>query len=483
MPDAMRAKVKPRTVKGFRDIMPHQVVARRRVIETIRKAFERYGFLPLETPAVENVDALEGLGEEGSKMLFRMTSPEGDAIALRYDLTVPLARVVAQYQNLPRPFRRYQVSPVWRADKPDPGRFREFIQFDIDSVGAPTVLADAEILMAMDEALRNLELKFKIRFSSRKLLNTILLWAGVPADRCQSTMRVMDKFDKIGLKEMLFEMGAGRTDRSGDKIRGLELSPAAIDKIGEFYESYAAPRAGGNPAGVEALAPLADLFKDVKGSAEAIQEMIELDSYLRIARIPPERIALDMSLARGLDYYTGPIFEATLTDLPRFGSIFGGGRYDGLVERFSGQGAPATGASIGIDRLVAAMEKLGLVSEKWAVAKVLITIMDKDRIADYLAMAMEVRDAGIPAELYVGGNKPLKKQFSYADRLGIPLVIIAGSNEFDEGTVSIKDLGEGKAEGAGTESRDTWVKERFGQVTVKRAEMISFLQEHLGPES
>src|SRR5437867_4032912 len=219
MPEGASGRVQPRTVKGFRDILPHQILARRRMIDTIRNAFEQYGYVPLDTPAIEYMDALVGLGEEGTKNLFRMKTPEGDDVALRYDLTVPLARVVSQYPNLPRPFRRYQVAPVWRADKPDQGRFREFIQFDIDSVGSPSVLADAEILMAIDEAFRALGLRsFRIRFSSRKVLDALLRWSGISGASGARTLRILDKLDKQGREAVLLELGPGRVDASGDKI-------------------------------------------------------------------------------------------------------------------------------------------------------------------------------------------------------------------------------------------------------------------------
>jgi histidyl-tRNA synthetase len=465
--------VQPRTVKGFRDILPHQVVARRKMIDTIRAAFERYGFVPLDTPALEYVDALLGLGEEGTKNLFRMKTPEGEEVALRYDLTVPLARVVSQYPTLPRPFRRYQVSPVWRADKPDPGRFREFIQFDIDSVGSPSVLADAEILMAMDEAFRSLGLtSFKIRYSSRKILNSLLRWAEIPGDAGMRALRVLDKLDKQGIQAVLLELGPGRTDASGDRIPGLGLPEEAINKVGRFLDLQ---RVAGS--GRTSLLDAAEkLFTEVEGSREGFTELREIDRFLRAAGVPDERVAVDLSIARGLDYYTGPIFEAILTDLPEFGAIFGGGRYDGLVERFLGTKVPATGASIGVDRLLAALEKLGLVASGWATARVLTTVMDLARIADYLAITREVREAGIPAEIYMGEAAGLRKQIAYADKVGIPVVIIAGSNEFDAGTISIKDLREGKQHEGDAASRDAWVKQRFGQRTVARGEMVATIR-------
>jgi histidyl-tRNA synthetase len=424
---------------------------------------------------VEYVDALEGLGEEGTKSLFRMRSPEGEEIALRYDLTVPLARVVAQYPDLPRPLRRYQVAAVWRADKPDPGRYREFTQFDIDSVGAPTVLADAEILMAMDEALRALGLRsFRIRFSSRKVLDALLRWAGAPGPEGARVLRVLDKLDRQGREAVLLELGPGRTDASGDRIPGLGLPPQAVERIGRFLDLPASlPPPPSRAAVIDAVE---SLFAGGPGAGEGIGELREMDRHLGAAGIPAERVMVDLSIARGLDYYTGPVFEASLPDLPEFGAIFGGGRYDGLVERFLGVKVPATGASIGVDRLLAAMERLGLVEARWATSRVLTTVMDAARIADYLAMTREVREAGIPAELYVGEPAGLKKQIAYADRAGIPLVLIAGSNEFESGTVSIKDLREGKRREGEAASREDWVTRRPGQRTVPRAGMVAALR-------
>jgi histidyl-tRNA synthetase len=485
MSDAAPGSVKPRTVKGFRDILPHQVVARRKMIDTLRETFERYGFVPLDTPAVEYVDALLGLGEEGTRNLFRMKSPEGEEIALRYDLTVPLARVVAQHADLPQPFRRYQVAPVWRADKPDPGRFREFIQFDIDSVGAPTVLADAEILMAMDEALRALGLRsFRIRYSSRKILNALLRWVGLPEAEGARALRVLDKLDKQGLEAVLLELGPGRMDASGDRIQGLGLPPAAIEKIRRFLVMpQEMQRAAGGGAALtrgEIIAAVEDLFAGVERAAEGIDDLRQIDRHLTAAGVGDDRVVVDLSIARGLDYYTGPVFEAVLTDLPEFGAIFGGGRYDALVERFGGAKVPGTGASIGVDRLLAALDKLGLVEAGWATARVLTTVMDAGRLAEYLALTREVRQAGISAEIYMGEAASLKKQIAYADKAGIPIVIIAGSNEFEAGTVSIKDLREGKKREADASSRDAWVKQRFGQQTVPRAEMIAAIRSLLG---
>jgi histidyl-tRNA synthetase len=479
MADSAPVKVKARKVKGFRDILPHQLLARRRMIEVIRGAFERYGFVPLDTPAVEHLDTLLGLGEEGTANLFRVESPEGEEIALRYDLTMPLARFVSESRDLPRPLRRYQVSSVWRADKPDPGRFREFIQFDIDTVGASSSLADAEILMAMDEALRELEVSFRIRFSSRKILNSLMAWAKVPPGKAGHALRVLDKLDKQGMEAVTLELGPGRVDSSGDRIPGLGLEQASIQAIQVFLglprEIESSPIAA--IPRVRILDAVESLFAGVEGAAEGITELREIDGYLTACGIDEHRISVDLSIARGLDYYTGPVFEAILTDLPEIGAVFGGGRYDGLVEKFGGEKVPATGASIGVDRLLAALDKLGMVpGDGWSTARVLTTVMDRERTTDYLALTREIRDAGIPAELYMGDAKGLKKQFAYADRAGIPVVIIAGSNEFEEGTVSIKDLREGKRREGEAATRDDWVKKRFGQQKVPRGEMVKVIR-------
>ncbi|HXI03434.1 MAG TPA: histidine--tRNA ligase [Candidatus Saccharimonadales bacterium] len=471
--------VEARKVKGFRDILPHQVLARRRMISTFRAVFERYGFVPLDTPAVEYLDALLGLGEEGTKKLFRMQSPEGDEIALRYDLTVPLARFVSESPELPRPLRRYQVAPVWRADKPDPGRYREFIQFDIDTVGASSPHADAEILAAMDEALRELGVSYRIRFSSRKILDSLMRWAGVPAGKAAGTLRILDKLDKQGLDAVCLELGPGRTDASGDRIPGLGLGAEPVEAITRFLDL---PREI-QPSPVVAvprgalLDSVEKLFSGVEGAAEGIGELRLMDGWLAASGIDESRVEVDLSIARGLDYYTGPVFEAILTEAPELGAIFGGGRYDGLVERFLGVKVPATGASIGVDRLLAGMERLGLVAgEGWSTASVLVTVMDRERMADYIALTKELREDGIAAEIYLGDAKSLKKQFAYADRVGIPVVVIAGSNEFAAGTVSIKDLTEGKKREGEAATREEWVGKRFGQQTVPRAGMAKVVR-------
>lgn len=460
--------VEPILLKGFRDYLPAQVNARQKMLTIIRGVYERYGFVPLETPALEYLTTLVGYGEDGSKQIFRLKNPEDESIALRFDLTVPLARVVAQYPELPKPFRRYQVGPVWRADKPDPGRFREFYQFDLDTVGSSLMASDAEILCGMYDTLIALGFEqFQVRFSDRKILNTLLDYAGIAHERGHQVFRVLDKIEKIGLREVEKELTIGRVDVSGDKITGLGLSSGQVEKIKEFLSLPTATRK-------EVIDELRKLFRGVSSADEAIGELAEVCSFLDALEIPVERVYVDLSIARGLDYYTGPVFEASLLNAPEFGSVFGGGRYDGLVERFLGKKIPATGASIGVDRLFAAMQKLNLVEMTPATAQILITVMDRTKLIEYQKLTRELRQTGLNTELYLGTETSLSKQLQYANEQKIPIAIIVGGDEFAKNEVTIKDLKLGsqlqEKKNAGVfKDRDEWLREsRKAQVTVPK---------------
>ncbi|MDL1893305.1 histidine--tRNA ligase [Sphingobacteriales bacterium CHB3] len=462
--------VEPRLLRGFRDYLPAQMNARLRMIAAIRNVYERYGFQPLDTPAQEYRVTLMGYGEENTKQIFAFQNPEEEDVALRFDLTVPLARVVAQYPDLVLPFRRYQVAPVWRADKPDPGRFREFIQFDLDAVGTSSLAADAEILCAMHDTLKALGIeRFKVRFSDRKVLNSLLDFAGISHDSAHSVFRILDKLEKIGIDGVSAELTEGRIDASGDKIPGLGLNNNQVERIKEFI---AVPKGKRR----EVLSSLESLFTKVESAKEAVEELRFVCNSLDALSISEDHVQLDLSIARGLDYYTGPVFEASLDDAPEFGSVFGGGRYDGLVERFLGRKIPAVGASIGVDRLFAAMEMLGLHRLAPSTAKVIVTVMEPSRLSAYQKLTRELREAGINTEMYLGEEKTLGKQLQYANRQQIPLAVIIGSDEFAKGEVTIKNLKLGgelqdKKKTAQGKEREEWLKlSRTVQVTVPLAE-------------
>lgn len=464
--------VEPKLLRGFRDYLPAQMNARLKMIATIRRVYESYGFQPLETPAQEYRVTLLGYGEENTKQIFSFQNPEEEDVALRFDLTVPLARVVAQYPDLPLPFRRYQVAPVWRTDKPDPGRFREFLQFDIDSVGTATLAADVEILCAMYDALRALGFeRFRIKFSDRKVLNSLLDFAGIPHASSHNVFRILDKLDKIGLDGVTAELTRGRMDASGDKIPGLGLTAAQVDGIKAFL---ALPR--GNRR--EVLGALTTLFQNVPSAVDALAELTFLCDSLDLLGIPDAQVRLDLSIARGLDYYTGPVFEASLDDAPEFGSVFGGGRYDGLVERFLGRSIPAVGASVGVDRLLAAMQKLGLVDDAPATAQVLVTIMEPAQLPVYQQLTRTLRQAGVNTEMYLGEERSLGKQLQYANRQRIPVAVIIGTDELARGEVTIKNLRLGgqlqdKKKSADGKEREEWLKlSRTVQVTVPQQDVV-----------
>lgn len=463
-------RVRPRISRGFRDLMPQQLLARQWMIDTIRSVYERYGFLPLETPAVEYLDVLTGsdAGDEASQSIFTVSNPEQEALGLRFDLTVPLARVIAQYkQDLTRPFRRYQVASVWRGDKPDKGRYREFMQFDLDSVGTRPPLADTEIIAGMCDTLAALGVpSYRVRYSSRQVLNVLLAFAGIPQTRAADVFRVLDKLDKVGLEKVKAELREGYVDASGDPIRGLGLEAAQVAKIEQYLSIPAVSRDA-------TLAALEDLFGDTEGAAEALGIVGDIHRHLGALGYGDDQVALDPSIARGLAYYTGPVFEAILPDAPQFGSVFGGGRYDGLVARFSGEAVPAVGASIGVDRLLAALEHLGALAAPRSTARVLVTRMDHSLDGAYFAIAYELRRAGINTELYLGNAKAVGKQLKYADRWEIPLALIYGEDEASRGVVQLKDMDAGRRQADAIEDREAWLEARPGQREVPRADLVA----------
>ena len=471
-------KVEARLSRGLRDLLPEQMLARQRMIDTIRGVYELYGFSPLETPAVEYLDVLSGsAGEEAQGSIFRVTNPEEEALGLRFDLTVPLSRVVSQYKDLVFPFRRYQVSPVWRADKPAPGRYRQFMQFDLDSVGADSEVADTEIIAGMCDTLDALKVgRYRVRFSSRKILNLLLRYAKIPEDAGADVFRVLDKLDKIGAEKVRLELTVGYTDESGAPIRGVGLSNGQVDRIEQFLAVTGADRS-------EVLEHVTELFSGVEGATEEIGVIARISSHLESLGYGSDRAMIDLSIARGLAYYTGPVFEAILLDAPQFGSVFGGGRYDDLVLRFTGQRIPATGASIGVDRLLAALIELKRIRLEKTTAQVLVTAMDGSLTSEYLAITYELRRAGIRTEMHVGKTKKVGKQLQRADKLEIPYVVLLGADEASRGVVTVKEMAEGREKAGEIEGHEEWKAARFGQQEVPRGQLVETLKRLLADGS
>ncbi|MEM9557561.1 MAG: histidine--tRNA ligase [Acidobacteriota bacterium] len=470
----MAKKNKPRRVKarisrGLRDLMPSQQLARQWMIDRVRSVYENYGFLPLSTPAIEYLDVLRGQdepGDETTKQIFGVVSPEEEALGLRFDLTVPLARVVAQYRELSRPFRRYQVAQVWRGDKPDKGRYREFMQFDLDSVGVSSEIADTEIIAGICDTLDALGVeRYQVRYSSRQLLESLLDYAGIERGRAADVFRVLDKLEKAGLEKVKLELTTGYKDESGDIIRGVGLEISQVERIEEFLAIRPETRD-------EVIEQLRALFADVDGASAAIDTVATISQHLGALGYGDDRVVLDVSIARGLAYYTGPIFETVLLDAPQFGSVFSGGRYDGLVQRFLGEKVPAVGASIGIDRLLAALEHLGALAARKSTARVLVTRMDSSLDDEYLAITWQLRRAGIATEVYLGKPRSVGKQLKYADQWEVPIALLLGSDEQERGVVTLKDMDVGRRIADDIEDRDEWLARRPGQREVRRDELV-----------
>ncbi len=480
---------KAETPKGFRDYFGAEVTERSEMLRTIAGVYHRYGFEALESSAVETVEALGKFlpdvdrpnagvfaWQEASEDEGKENAKPGDWLALRYDLTAPLARVYAQHRNdLPTPYRRYAMGPVWRNEKPGPGRFRQFYQCDADTVGAASVAADAEICAMLSDTLEEVGIPrgdYIVRVNNRKVLNGVLEVMGLSEEaQREAVLRTIDKFDKVGEEGVRQLLGKGRLDASGAYIDGVGLSEAQADPVVAFLTSKGADNA----------ATLANLRAAVGASeigSTGVDELEEIASLVSAQGYDANRIVIDPSVVRGLGYYTGPVFEAELTfeildekgRKRQFGSVSGGGRYDDLVKRFTGQEVPATGVSIGVDRLLAALREKGRMGRTEA-GPVVVTVMDRDRMADYQTIVGELRRAGIRAEVYLGNPKNFGNQMKYADRRNSPVAIIEGSDEKARGVVQLKDLILG-AEIAKSASLDEW-KDRPSQYEVPRSEMVA----------
>ena len=480
---------KPRaeTPKGFRDYFGPEVAARDAMLRAIGEVYHRYGFEALESSAVETVEAL-------GKFLPDVDRPnegvfaweeDGDWLALRYDLTAPLARVYAQHRNdLPYPYRRYAMGPVWRNEKPGPGRFRQFYQCDADTVGSASMAADAEVCAMLCDAMEAVGIgrgDYVVRLNNRKVLDGVLDM--VDPDRSanrDAILRNIDKFDKVGEAGVRELLGKGRLDASGAYIDGVGLGADQVEPVIAFLT------ARGDNAG-ETLANLRGAVGDSETGAQGIGELEVIAELLDAQGYGPDRILIDPSVVRGLGYYTGPVYEAELTfeildkkgRKRQFGSVAGGGRYDDLVKRFTGQAVPATGVSIGVDRLLAALQEKGRL-ENAAPGPVVVTVMDRDRMADYQQMVGELRREGIRAEVYLGNPKNFGNQLKYADRRNSPIAIIEGGDEKAKGVVQIKDLILG-AKIAENATHEEW-KARPSQFEVARGDLVARVLEILASQ-
>jgi histidyl-tRNA synthetase len=465
-------RLKARLPRGLADRGPADIAATRRMTDAIRDVYERYGFEPVETPAIEYTDALGKFlpdQDRPNEGVFSFQDDDEQWLSLRYDLTAPLARYVAEnFDALPKPYRSYRYGWVFRNEKPGPGRFRQFMQFDADTVGSGSMAADAEMcMMAADtmEALGISRGSYVVKVNNRKVLDGVLEAIGLggeaSAGRRLTVLRAIDKLDRLGADGVRQLLGEGRKDESGDFTKGAGLDAVAIDRVLAFVDSK----------GANAAATLDNLTKVVAGSAQGeagVDELRQISSLTTSSTYGDDRVLIDPSVVRGLEYYTGPVYEVELLletkdekGRPvRFGSVGGGGRYDGLVSRFRGEPVPATGFSIGVSRLQAALTMIGKLDGKAAPGPVVVTVFDRERTADYQKMVGALRNAGIRAELYLGNPKNFGNQFKYADKRGSPCVVIQGGDEKAKGEVQIKDLVLG-AEIAGlSKERDDYLKKQ-----------------------
>ena len=511
-------KLKARLPRGLADRGGAEIAATRRMLDKIRAVYERYGFEPLETPAIEYTDALGKFlpdQDRPNEGVFSFQDDDEQWLSLRYDLTAPLARYVAEnFDALPKPYRSYREGFVFRNEKPGPGRFRQFMQFDADTVGSASMAADAEMCMMAADTMEALGIprgSYVVKVNSRKVLDGLIADTGIDpesaadAGRRMTVLRALDKLDRLGWEngvELL--LGRGRKDESGDFTRGAGLNDDVIYTLKAYIE-------GGLPVDVplvpDSSRPMSDmksnysstfvdtlyglkqwygLIGQTKSGAEGLRELTEIVELCEAAGYGSLRVRVDPSVVRGLEYYTGPVYEVELT-FPiknevgrpvRLGSVGGGGRYDGLIARFRGEPVPATGFSIGVSRLVAALQHLGKIETKPESGPVVVTVFDRERIADYQKMVATLRNAGIRAELYLGSGK-MGPQLKYADKRGASCVVIQGGDEKAKGEVQIKDLIEGAKAAAAIASNQEWRESRPAQFAVPEHRLVDAVREVL----
>jgi histidyl-tRNA synthetase len=501
---------KARVAKGFRDIGPEEIRGVRRMLATIQEVYESYGFEPVEQPFIEYTDALGKFlpdQDRPNEGVFSFQDDDEQWLSLRYDLTAPLARYVAEHQqSLPMPYRSYRQGWVFRNEKPGPGRYRQFMQFDADTVGTANPAADAEVCMMAADTMEALGIErgqYVIKVNNRKVLDGFLESEGVRDEGVKlAVLRAFDKFDRLGEHGLEELLGSGRTDDSGDFSKGAGLDDTQIARLTVFFRRHIGSAVRRQDYDLGCIDDETTFFQDGQEyvdtnleflsrwenseiGLEGVQELRQMIKAFAAAGYGTKRIRLDPSVVRGLEYYTGPVFECELLmtkeedgqRLP-FGSVGGGGRYDDLVARFTGQSVPATGFSIGVSRLYSALKLVGKAEESAVEAPVVVLVMDRDRLGDYQKMVMRLREAHVRAEMYLGASG-MKAQMKYADKRGAPLVVIQGGDEKAKGEVQIKDLRLGAELAKGIASREEYAGQRLAQFSVKEGELVEAVKKVL----
>jgi histidyl-tRNA synthetase len=492
-------KLKARLPRGLGDRSASDIRATERMLATIKQVYERYGFEPVETPLIEYTDALGKFlpdQDRPNEGVFSFQDDDEQWLSLRYDLTAPLARYVSEnWERLPKPYRSYRAGWVFRNEKPGPGRFRQFMQFDADTVGAAGPEADAEMCMMAADTLEALGIprgQYVIKVNSRKVLDGVMEAIGVTDERQKlAVLRAIDKLDRLGIEGVRDLLGPGRKDESGDFTKGAGLDGWQSGYVLAVVQARSLPELR---AGLDQLTVTKGGVPDPHGGLshlpydDALNELVEqIEPLVRKAGYQPDQIKIDFAVVRGLEYYTGAVFEAELlAQIPNekgqpvvFGSVGGGGRYDGLVGRFMKEDVPATGFSIGVSRLQAALTALGKLGDAEASGPVVVLVMDKTRTGDYQKMVSDLRRAGVSAELYLG-ESGMKAQMKYADRRDAPLAIIQGGDEKQRGVVQIKDLALGKKMSAQIAGNEEWREQRAGQSEVAEADLVATVKRMLG---
>jgi histidyl-tRNA synthetase len=504
-------KLKARLPRGLADRGPAEIAATRRMLETIRAVYERYGFEPVETPAIEYTDALGKFlpdQDRPNEGVFSFQDDDEQWLSLRYDLTAPLARYVAEhFDTLPKPYRSYREGWVFRNEKPGPGRFRQFMQFDADTVGSASPAADAEICMMAADTMEALGIprgSYVVKVNNRKVLDGVLeaidLGGEANAGKRLTVLRAIDKLDRLGQGGVRALLGEGRKDESGDFTKGAELTFVQTVSLLQYINwkalAYVSDVNESGPVGTQIVrdthSPNGTIVQALRGvfggnttTNTGLDELDRIAEFVATSGYE-DQVRIDPSVVRGLEYYTGPVYEVELTfetkdeeGRPiRFGSVGGGGRYDGLVARFRGEPVPATGFSIGVSRLMAALTHLGKIDTKPESGPVVVTVFNKDRIADYQKMVAALRHAGVHAELYLGSGR-MGPQLKYADRRGSPCVVIQGGDEKARGEVQIKDLIEGAKAAAAIASNQEWRASRPAQFAVPEDKLVDAVREVL----